>query len=206
MKLSVFLTAVCALASALLVACGGVPLSSMPRLMALQGELLSANPAEFMLAIQTDESLVPPPGSTPTLNIDIRPREEGAFERVERKLPMRVAVAAAPAGVPRAGSGRRWMVYSFDAESQAELARFQSSFKRIQAERQGKSGGSLSVGIAQDGLAADDPRLAATRWESWLQTKRQAGFYELWSGTLGELKAQAANAAKAEKAAAAAAR
>ena len=196
-KFRVVRAAICAGASLVLMACGGVPLSSVPRLMALQGELLSMNPAEFMLAVQTDERLVPPAGSTPTLNIDIRPREEGAFERVERKLPMRVAVASAPTGVPRAASGRRWMVYSFDAESQAVLARIQSSFKRIQAERQGKSGGSLSVGIAQDGLAADDPRLANTRWESWLQTQRQAGFYELWSGTLGELKAQAAKAAPA---------
>lgn len=36
---------------AMLAACGGVPLRSIPRLMSLQTELLTANPAEFILAV-----------------------------------------------------------------------------------------------------------------------------------------------------------
>ena len=56
-----------------LAACGGIPLMSMPKLIALQGKLLDANPEEFMVAIQTDTRVAPPPGSSPVLNIDIKP-------------------------------------------------------------------------------------------------------------------------------------
>lgn len=185
-------------ACALLAACAGVPLTSVPRLIALQGQLLNADPTQFMLAIQTDALMVPPPGAVPTLNIAIRPREAGAFEALERKLPMRLNVASAPTGLPRAGAGRRWMIYSLTPESADELARIQAYFKRMQAQRSRSPGGTLGVGIAQDGVAADDPRLARTEWQSWLQTSAEAGFFELWSGTIAELKERArANQAKA---------
>jgi hypothetical protein len=184
--------------SALLAACAGVPLTSVPRLIALQGELMNADPAQFMLAIQTDVRMVPAPGAVPTLNIEIRPREAGAFEALERKLPMLLNLASAPAGLPRAGAGRRWMIYSLSPESASELARIQTYFKRLQGQRGGSSGGSLGVGIAQDGVAADDPSFARTEWQSWLQTSAAAGFFELWSGTIGQLKDQArASQAKA---------
>lgn len=192
------LAATAVVVSALLAACAGVPLTSVPHLIALQGELLNADPAQFMLAIQTDARMLPPPGAVPTLNIEIRPREAGAFESLERKLPMLLNVASVPADLPRAGAGRRWMIYSLGSESAAELARIQAYFKRIQAQRRGSSGGTLGVGIAQEQVAADDPGLTRTEWQSWLQTSTAAGFFELWSGTIGELKEQArANAAKA---------
>jgi len=143
-------------------------------------------------------AMASPADAVPTLNIEIRPREAGAFEPLERQLPMRASQAAAPAGLPRAGPGRRWLIYSLGSESAAELTRIQAYFKRIQAERKGRGGGSLDIGIAQEGLAIDDPRLARTAWQSWLQTSTASGFFELWSGTLGELKEQArAHQAKA---------
>jgi len=43
--------------AALLTACGGIPLRSVPQLVSLQGKLLDANPAEFMLAITIAELL-----------------------------------------------------------------------------------------------------------------------------------------------------
>ena len=41
-------------------ACTGVPLRSVPRLMQLNQQLLEANPAEFMVALQVDARMVPP--------------------------------------------------------------------------------------------------------------------------------------------------
>jgi hypothetical protein len=178
----------------LLAACSGVPLRSVPRLMKLPNELLNANPAEFMLAVQTDARMVPPPDAVPTLDIQFLPRGSSEFEAIERKLPMRMSVSSIPAlGLEAAPANRRWLIYSFPPESQAELSRLQAYFKRIQAERKGKGGGNLLIGIAQDGIAAEDPAFAHTRWESWLQTSRKDGFFELWSGSIAELKKQAKN-------------
>ncbi|MBX3652812.1 MAG: hypothetical protein KF686_01410 [Ramlibacter sp.] len=174
-----------------LAACSGIPLSTVPRLLTLQSELLQADPSQFVLAIQTDERMVPPAGATPTLNIALRPREAGGFEPWERKLPMAVAANAAPPGLPRAGSGRHWLVYSLGPSSQRELVQLRERMSALQAQGKGRPGGSLGIGISQEGIAVDDPRLARTRWDSWLQTSAQGGFFPLWSGTLEELRAQA---------------
>lgn len=186
----------------LLTACSGIPLSSMPRLMRLQHELLEANPPEFMLAIQADARMTPRSGATPFLEVSIQPAELGAFASMEKKLPMRLAVTSASAlGLAMPAADRRWFIYSFPPESQTELARIQRYFKRVEAERRGKSGGSVSVGISQDSVAPTDPALANTRWESWLQTSRHEGFFELWSGTVAALlkQAEAAGAKRAAK-------
>ena len=174
----------------LLAACSGIPLASIPRLASLQAELLDGDPAEFALAVQVDERMVPPPGAVPTLNIELRPRQAGAFEPWLRKLPMRVTHPV-PTVLPDAGPGRRWLVYSLTPSAQAEFVRSRVRLAQIKAERQGKSGGSLAIGIAQEGLAADDPRLEHTHWESWLQSSARSGFFKLWSGTLDGLKKQA---------------
>jgi hypothetical protein len=181
----------CLFLAFLLTACGGIPLRSVPQLMALQGKLLDANPAEFMLAIQADARMTPTPGAVPSLHLAVRPKDPGAFEAVEKSLPMRYVVSSAGTrGLEPAPPDRRWFVYTFTPESQAELKRFQAYFRKLQAEQKGKGGGSLSVGIAQEGVAATDPALANTRWESWLQMSTEDGFFELWSGTIRELLKQ----------------
>lgn len=183
----------------MLIACTGIPLRSLPRLMKLQSELLNANSAEFMVAIQVDARMTPPPGGVPVLQLTIRPSEPGAFETIDRKLPMRRSIASSDTmGLESPPADRRWLIYSFSPESQAELLRIQNYFKSIQAQKQGRGGGgSISVGIAQDGVAAKDPALAKTRWESWLQTSKQEGFFELWSGSIAELLKKAKSAESA---------
>ena len=173
----------------LLAACSGIPLRSMPKLMALQGQLLEANPAEFLFAVQVDARLVPPAGAVPELALAIRPAKPGAFEAVDRKLPMAMTVAAANGlGLATPPAHRRWLIYALTPESRAELARLQAQFKRLRAQRGETGGGSLSLGIAQEGIAVADPALADTHWESWLRVSRRDGFFELWSGTLAELR------------------
>jgi hypothetical protein len=189
----------CVVLVGLLVACTGIPLRSIPRLMNLQQELLDANPAEFMLAIQVDARMTPPLSAVPILHLAIRPDESSAFDAVERKLPMRFTVASADQlGLASPPPNRRWLIYSFSAESQAELSLIQKYFKQIRAQpRANSGGGSISVGIAQDGVAAKDPALANTRWESWLRTSRQEGFFQLWSGSIAALIKQAKTEAAA---------
>lgn len=188
-----FLSILCLCAT--LAACSGVPLRSMPRLMQLPSQLLEANPAEFMVALQVDARLVPPPSAVPLLAIKITPREPGSFEAVDKKLPLQVALAsAATLGLEAPALGRRWLLYSMPANTQVELQRIQATIRQAKADPNRKSGGSLSLGVEQDSLAVAvaDPTLAQTRWETWLQTRRADGFFEVWSGTPAQLQQAAA--------------
>ncbi len=180
---------------ATLAACSGVPLRSMPRLMQLPSQLLEANPADFMVALQVDARLVPPPEAVPLLAIKLTPRDPAAFEAVDKKLPLQVAVAsAATLGLEAPPLGRRWLLYSMPTSTQAELQRIQATVRQAKANPNYKAGGSLSLGVEQDSLAlaVTDTTLAQTRWETWLQTRRADGFFEVWSGTPAQLQRAAA--------------
>ena len=83
-----------------LAACGGIPLTALPRLARLSGELLAADPAQFMVALQVDARLVPPPGAAPQLVILVKPKVAGAFEPVDKKLPLALASSASATGRP----------------------------------------------------------------------------------------------------------
>ena len=176
----------------LLGACSGIPLRALPRLMNLQHQLLILDPAEFVMAIQVDVRMTPPPGAVPTLQLAIRPSEPGAFEAVDKKLAMHFTSATTGAfGLQPPPAGRRWLIYSLPPESQAELRRLQGRFRQLQSPSgDGKRGARVSIGIAQDGLAAGASALAGTRWETWLRTSTPEGFYEIWSGTTGDLLKQ----------------
>jgi hypothetical protein len=179
------------LALSFLTACGGVPLRSVPRLMQLQSQLLEANPAEFMVALQMDARLVPPPGAVPLLVIKVTPREPAAFAAIDKKLALQLSVASgATQGLEPPPAGRRWLIYSMPAATQAELRQIQDTIKRAKAAAQGSAAGSLSLGVEQDSMAAavTDPTLANTRWDTWLQTQKSDGFFEAWSGTTAQLK------------------
>jgi hypothetical protein len=172
----------------LLASCGGVPLRSVPRLLQLQSQLLEANPAEFMVALQVDARMVPPPGAVPLLVIKLTPREPAAFAAIDKKLALQLTVASgATLGLESPSAGRRWLIYSLPAATQAELRQIQDTVKRAKA---GSQGGSLALGVEQDSMAAavTDPALANTRWDTWLQTRNSDGFFEAWSGTLAQLR------------------
>ncbi len=179
-----------------IVACTGVPLRSVPKLMQLNQQLMDANPAEFMVALQVDARMVPPPGAVPLLHLKVAPRNAGGFEVIDKKLPLQLAVASiSTQGLDAPGSGRRWLIYSLPAASQTELRQVQTFIKTERAQAQPK-GGSLSVGVEQDALLANNPALSDTRWETWLQTAKQDGFFEVWSGSAAQLKQMAADARK----------
>jgi hypothetical protein len=174
-----------------LAGCGGVPLRSVPRLLQLQSQLLEANSAEFMVALQVDARLTPPAGAVPLLVIKVTPREPGAFQAIDKKLPLQLSVATgATLGLEPPPAGRRWLIYSMPASTQIELRHVQDTIKRAKAAANGGGAGSLSIGVEQDSLAAavTDPVLANTRWDTWLQTRQSDGFFEAWSGTPAQMK------------------
>lgn len=182
-----------------LAACGGVPLRAIPRLVQMQNELLDANPAEFMVALQVDARLAPPANVVPLLILQMKPRDPGAFQAIDKKLPLQLAVTSSSTlGLEAPATGRRWLIYTLPPATQAELKRVQGVISKAQTLPNGKGGGSLSVGIEQDSLAAGitDPALANTRWETWLQNKQRDGFFEVWSGTPAQIQKLAANKAR----------
>jgi hypothetical protein len=184
------------LALILLASCGGIPLRSVPRLLQLQGQLLEANPAEFMVALQVDARLTPPPSAVPLLVIKLTPREAGTFQAIDKKLPLQLSVApGATMGLESPHTGRRWLLYGMPASTQAELRHVQDTIKRAKAAANGSVAGSLSIGVEQDSLTAavTDPVLANTRWDTWLQTRQSDGFFEAWNGTPAQMKKMAAS-------------
>ena len=183
---------VCMAAGLLLVACGGIPLRSLPRLMQLPDQLLDARPAEFRVALQVDARFDPPAQVVPYLIIQLTPKVAGAFEPVNKKLPMQRAPAAvASEGLAPASPGRHWLVYRFPVETQLELSRVQTTVRRAQAQPGYQKGGSLSLGIEQTELALDTPALAHTPWQTWLRVREADGYLEVWSGTPAQLLAAA---------------
>jgi hypothetical protein len=184
-----FLTLALAVTLAL-AGCTGVPLRSIPRMLQLQNELLESNPAEFMVGLQVDARFVPPAGAVPALIIKIQARETGAFETVDKKLPLQVAVVSGAAlGLDAPANGRRWLIYSMPLSTQAELQRIHVLMRQNKA--QGK-GATMGIGLEQESLAVTDAVLANTRWDTWLQVKQRDGFFEVWSGTLAQIRNAAA--------------
>lgn len=173
--------------------CGGVPLRSLPKLMQMQNDLLEINPSEFMVALQVDARLSPPAGAVPLLVLKLTPGEPGAFESVDKKLPLQVAVTStATLGLAAPQPGRRWLIYSMPAPTQAELARIQAFMRQAKAMPNNRGRGSLGMGVEQDSLAVTEPALTNTRWDTWIQTRKSDGFFEVWSGTPAQLRALAA--------------
>lgn len=175
--------------AAALAGCGGIPLTSLPRLAQLSGQLLEADPAQFMVALQVDARVVPPPGAVPHLLIQLKPKVEGAFPPVDRKLPLALTTSAsATAGLEAPGAGRRWLIYSLPPATQAELRQVQTMVRQARTQPGYQGGGSLSLGVEQKDLAVTDPALARTRWSTWMQVKQSDGFFEVWSGTPEEIR------------------
>lgn len=172
-----------------LAACGGIPLSSLPRLAQLSGQLLEADPAEFRVALQVDARIVPPPGAVPQLRIQLKPKVEGAFPPMDKKLPLAMATSAgATAGLEAPGAGRRWLIYSLPPATQAELRQAQAMVKQARSQPGYQGGGTLSLGVEQKDLAVTEPALARTRWSTWMQVQQSEGFFEVWNGTPEEIR------------------
>jgi hypothetical protein len=189
------LTTICVASLITLTACGGVPIRSIPRLLQMQNELLEANPNEFMVALQVDARLAPPADAVPLLIVKMTPRDPAAFEAIDKKLPLQLAVTTVSTlGLEAPAAGRRWLIYSLPPATQAELQRVQSVILKAKTLPNGKGGGTLSMGVEQDSLAAaiTDPALANTRWETWLQNKQREGFFEVWTGTAAQIQKLAA--------------
>jgi hypothetical protein len=173
--------------AAALAACGGIPLTSLPKLARLSGQLLDADPAQFIVALQVDARVVPPPGAVPLLHIQLKPKVEGSFAPVDRQLPLAMTTSAT-LGLDAPGPGRRWLVYSLPSATQAELQKVQALVKQAQAQPGYQRGGTLALGVEQKDLAVTDPALARTKWSTWMQVKQSEGFFEVWNGTPEEIR------------------
>ena len=173
-----------------LTACTGIPLRSIPELARLQGSILQDNPADFALAIQIDKRMVVTPQASPALLLKITPYAGTPLPAEDLRLPLVLSLNPEP-GLPAAGAGRIWLTYTLPKESQQVVLGVRETYRKARSS-DGKTGGvTIGVGIEQEGLAVGNPTLAQTNWVSWLRTSRDRGFFELWSGRVGDLINQA---------------
>ncbi len=173
----------------LLSGCSGIPLTSVPRLLQLSGQMLEADPGQIMVALQVDARLAPPPGAVPLMHIQLKPKVPGTFEAVDKKLPLAVASAnGATLGLAAARTGRRWLIYSMPTATQDELRRIQAMVRQAKAQPGYQGGGTLSLEVEQKELVSTDPALARTAWSTWMRVKQNEGFFEVWNGTLQDIQ------------------
>lgn len=168
-----------------LASCSGIPLRSLPKLVQLQESIVQDSPADFALAIQVDKRMVVTPQASPTLLLNVTPSQGALVPAANLRIPMALSLTQIP-DLPPAGSGRLWLTYTLPPDSQQQVLRVREIYRQTTSTKR-KEGISISVGIEQDGLAVTNPALAHTHWESWLRTDRSRGFFELWSGTVGDL-------------------
>ncbi len=176
-----------------LAGCMGVPIRSLPHLMSLQTEIMTANPAEMMFAVQTDATVPFPRDGAPVLILIAAPVTKDAFATLRAELPMQQMTSsnAAALGLPTQRTGQQVRVYGFSPEAQAKIAQVRKEFTQLREQAKGKGGGTLSVGMSQEGLLTDGAQFERAQWESWLQMTKAKGFFALWSGTMADLRKQA---------------
>jgi hypothetical protein len=173
----------------LLSGCSGIPLTSVPRLLQLSGQMLEADPGQIMVALQVDARLAPPPGAVPLMHIQLKPKVPGTFEAVDKKLPLAVATTGSAAlGLAAPRTGRRWLIYSMPTATQDELRRIQAMVRQAKAQPGYQGGGTLSLEVEQKELVSTDPALARTAWSTWMRVKQNEGFFEVWNGTLQDIQ------------------
>ena len=173
----------CVLAAAFaVVACGGIPLRSLPKLSRLGATLLEADPADFAVANQVDKRMLVSADAAPVLLFKVSGGDAKSFPSLDRRLPLHLS-SDPPHTLPPPGAGRIWLVYSLTRASQQEVLRLREALRGAKLS----AGATVSVGLEQEGLAAQNPTLASTEWSSWIRTSRDEGFFELWSGKTGDL-------------------
>ncbi len=172
----------------LFIACGGVPLKSIPKLFSVPEQLLNSDPAEFALAIGVDENIQIDSNAVPYLDVGIKPAEEGTFEPINLSLTMKLSELSSEQLSFNADKNYRWLLYQLTDDSAEQLREIQNFFKE---RKKREEGGELSIGIKQHNIAVDDPNLEKYSWVSWVRFSHQQSFFKLWEGTLGELKAVA---------------
>jgi hypothetical protein len=155
----------------------------------LKSSIVQDNPADFALAIQIDKRMIVTPQAAPALLLKVTPSGGSSIPAADLRLPLILSVTPDPS-LPPAGAGRLWLMYTLPKEAQQQVLRVREAYRKaISPDKKG--GITVGVGIEQEGLAVKNPALAQTEWSSWLRTARERGFFELWSGSVGDLISQA---------------
>jgi len=98
--------------------------------------------------------------------------------------------AGLPGGLEAAPAHRQWLLFELGAAAQARLRAAQSRLREILG-RQGPHGNArVVVTVQQQALLPADALHLRSRWEAWLQSARQDGYYPVWTGTVQELAAE----------------
>ncbi|MFO1435252.1 MAG: hypothetical protein U1F34_02365 [Gammaproteobacteria bacterium] len=177
----------------LLSGCAGIPLSTMVRMARFDPKtLLSLDPAEFLVAINTDARVQSIASAPTTFELKITPRDPALWSPLERSVAMQAIAVSSDLGLAPAPVGRRWLVFGFDAGAGAELRAIQQHFRSLQQRESG--GGSIGLGIGQQWLAQNYSTLRDQEVETWLRLDAHEGFFKLWHGHIRDLERVKSNA------------
>lgn len=171
-------------------ACAGVPLRTLARLRTLRpDDLLAADPREFGVALDVDARVKAASGRSPVVDLALRPVEESAFAPLVQVLACEPETAVPrDLGLPKPRSGRHWIAYRLAEPSAHDLAIAQSKIREI---RERKRPATLSVSVRNDWIAEVYPAALGSEVSTWVRMKRAEGYFELWSGRVPPLPAQA---------------
>ncbi|MDE3010089.1 MAG: hypothetical protein KGI67_04315 [Pseudomonadota bacterium] len=107
---------------------------------------------------------------------------------------MRRAVAIVALTLPligaAAGGERPWLLFGLGSLARERLHAAQMRVRELQASRGGHDRTQVSLQIEQQDLLPRDQTFAGTRWEAWLRSSREEGFYPIWTGTVRDLASE----------------
>lgn len=171
-----------ATAALALAACAGVPMRTMAKL-ALAGpdEFLGADPRDLRVALDVDARVKPQPDRVPMLDVALVPTS-GA--KRSWSIPLEPDPASAGAqGLRAPRDGRHWLVWRLPEPGVRDFREMQAALKAMRAKDES---GSLAITVRQDWIGDGWPALKRDRIETWVRTRTADGYYELWSGRVGE--------------------
>lgn len=175
-------TALVALFAIALAACSGVPMRTVAKLaIAGSDEILGAEASDLRVAIDVDARVKVKPGRAPVLDV-VLVADSGVRHSWAIMLePDPVAASAHGLRTPRAD--RHWLTWRLPESGAREFREMQALLRPMIAK---KEVGSLQIKVRQDWIGDGWPTLRGDRIETWVRTRRADGFYELWSGRVGD--------------------
>jgi hypothetical protein len=163
-------------------ACGGVPMRTMAKL-AISGpdEFLGADPRDVRVALDVDTRVKPQAGRVPVLDVALVPAS-GATR--SWSIPLEPDPASAGGqGLRAPRDGRHWLVWRLPEPGVRDFREMQAALKAMQANDES---GSLAITVRQDWIGDGWPALKQDRIETWVRTRSADGYFELWSGRVGD--------------------
>lgn len=170
------------LGSVALGACTGVPIRTMAKLaVAGPDEILGADAQTLRVALDVDMRVKPVDGRAPVLDVALV--ADSGMKRTW-SIPLEAdPVPGVAQGLRAPRAGRHWLVWRLPDAGVQDFREMQALLKPMLAKDEI---GSLLLKVRQDWIGDGWPALRQDRIATWVRTRASDGYYELWTGRVGE--------------------